>query len=74
MLCAIVNNKYNNNNSGGNMKPEEIKSKREELKLTQVDVSRAVGVSLVSFRNWENGGGNPTPENLEKLKKVLGCK
>ena len=56
------------------MTPEEINTKRKELKLTQVDVARAVGVSLVGFRNWENGGGKPTPENLKKLKKVLGCK
>lgn len=53
------------------MKPEEISARRKELKLTQVDVARAVGVSLVGFRNWENGGGNPTPENMNKLKKVL---
>lgn len=53
------------------MTPEQISTRRKELKLTQVDVARAVGVSLVGFRNWENGGGNPTPENLVKLKKAL---
>ena len=54
----------------------DFKKTREHLGLTQVDVSKAVGVSVVSYRLWENGGGKPNEKNLKKLKKVLGleCK
>lgn len=49
----------------------DLKRAREDLGLTQIDVSKAVGVSVASYRIWEQGGGNPGPENLEKLLKVL---
>ena len=51
-----------------------LKAEREKLKMTQIDVSKAVGVSVASYRLWEQGGGNPGPKNLEKLKKVLKIK
>lgn len=50
---------------------QEIRKRREDLNLTQVDVCRAVGVSLAAYRNWELGAGQPKPENLTKLKSVL---
>ncbi len=50
----------------------EIKKQRELVGMTQVEVARGVGVSLAGYRNWEIGAGKPTPENLKKLKKVLG--
>ena len=53
------------------MKPEQIRKLRIKSGMTQVDVARAVGVSLVGFRNWENGGGKPKAENLKKLEEVL---
>ena len=55
------------------MEWEEIRRKREEKKLTQVEVSRAVGVSLAGFRLWESGAGNPNKDNLKKLEAVLNC-
>ena len=50
---------------------ENLKQIREEKGMTQVDVAKAVGVSLAGYRLWELGAGKPTPDNLEKLKKVL---
>lgn len=44
---------------------------RKKKGLSQIEVAAAVGVSLGAYRLWELGGGKPTPENLEKLKKVL---
>ena len=52
----------------------DFKKAREKLGLTQIDVSKAVGVSVASYRLWEHGGGNPGPENLAKLLKVLRIK
>ncbi len=59
---------------GLNMDYREIKMRREKLNLTQIDVCRAVGVSLAAYRNWEMGAGQPKPENLIKLRAVLGAK
>ena len=52
----------------------DLKKARERLELTQIDVSKLVGVSVATYRIWEQGGGNPGPENLVKLLKVLGIK
>jgi len=55
------------------MEWEEIKKIREKKNMTQVEVSRAIGVSLSIFRYWEMGGGKPKPANLEKLEAILNC-
>jgi len=49
----------------------DIKKNRLKLKMTQVEVAKAVGVSLPSFQLWEREVSKPNPENLEKLIKVL---
>ena len=53
---------------------DDLKTLREGLGMTQVDVAKAVGVSLAGYRLWEQGVGKPTPENLEKLLTVLKIK
>ena len=49
----------------------KMRDARERLKLTQSDVAREVGVSLVTYQLWERGVSTPKPENMDKLKKVL---
>lgn len=50
-----------------------IKERRETLNLTQVEVARAVGVSLTAYRLWEYGlHDRMTEENRKKLEEVLG--
>lgn len=49
-----------------------IKSKRESIGLTQVEVAVRVGVSLPAYRLWEYGGTKPTAANRVKLLEVLG--
>ena len=51
-----------------------IKEKRIELKMTQTDVAKAVGVSLAAYRLWELEAGKPNEENMKKLKAVLQIK
>lgn len=51
---------------------EELRKKREEKSLTQTEVAVAVGVSLTAYQLWERGVASPKPENMDKLKKVLG--
>ena len=54
------------------MDRETMKKLRLKKKLTQVQVAMAVGVSMMTYQNWERGAHSPSEENLEKLKKVLG--
>ena len=48
-----------------------LKERRTELKLTQNEVARRVGVAVFTYQKWEGGTGKPTPENTKKLKEVL---
>lgn len=50
----------------------DLKRERLKNKLTQIKLSQAVGVSVASVRLWEQGGGEPSPENMKKLKRALG--
>lgn len=50
----------------------DFKSRRTELKMTQEQVAKAVGVSLMSYQLWERGATTPKEENLIKLQDVLG--
>jgi len=49
----------------------DIKKRRKELKLTQIDLAVKCGVSIVTVQLWERGVTTPNAENLEKLKKAL---
>jgi len=50
----------------------DIKEARKKKEMSQIEVSKAVGVHLNTYALWEKGGGKPSPENLVKLKSVLG--
>ena len=45
---------------------------RKEKKMSQTDVARKIGVHLNTYSLWEKNVGNPSPENLEKLKRLFG--
>ena len=51
---------------------KRIRDAREAKGLTQIEAAIAIGVSVASYRLWEQGGGSPKPENKSKLIKVLG--
>ena len=51
--------------------PEEMRRTRIALKMTQIDVARAVGVSVPAYRLWEAGETRPTIDNKSKLRQVL---
>ena len=52
---------------------ERIKSQRKNLKLTQGDIAKKIGISRVSYTQWELGETNPKGENLLKLAAALHC-
>lgn len=52
---------------------ERIRSRRKDLKMTQGDVAKKIGISRVSYTQWELGETNPNGENLLKVAQVLNC-
>lgn len=52
---------------------ERIKAQRKNLKLTQGDIAKRIGIARVSYTQWELGETNPKGENLLKLAQVLNC-
>lgn len=52
---------------------ERIRSRRKDLKMTQGDVAKKIGISRVSYTQWELGETNPNGENLLKVSQVLSC-
>jgi phage repressor protein C with HTH and peptisase S24 domain len=53
------------------MMNETIKSRRKELKLTQLKVAEYIGVSKATVSQWEKGDTSPNGKNLIKLLDVL---
>ncbi|MPY24332.1 S24 family peptidase [Shewanella sp. YLB-07] len=52
---------------------ERSKERRKIIKLTQIQLSKKVGVSGVTISQWESGDTSPKGENLYKLAKALKC-
>lgn len=53
------------------IKDIDIKTRRKELGLTQMQLAAKVGVCLMTIRLWENYAGKPSEENLDRLLEVL---
>lgn len=53
------------------MKSERIKQRRKELRLTQQELGKAVGVSKATISQWEAGDTSPNGENLARLAKAM---
>lgn len=51
---------------------EQLKERRDLLKLQQRDLAELSGVSLRTIIQIENGSGNPSLHTLQKLTQVLG--
>lgn len=50
-----------------------IQVKRNEVKLKQEDIARALDIDRSTVAKWETGRSLPRAERLVKLAKVLGC-
>lgn len=51
---------------------EIIKTRRDNLDVTQEKLSDLSGVGLRTLKHFESGKGNPTLETLQKLGNALG--
>ncbi|MEL4371392.1 helix-turn-helix transcriptional regulator [Shewanella xiamenensis] len=50
-----------------------VKSRRDEIGLTQIQLAKKVGVSGVTISQWESGDYSPKGKNLYKLAEALEC-
>jgi len=50
---------------------QSLRDRREELGFSQTAVAVAIGVSLVSYQNWERGVAKPRENHRIRLEKVL---
>lgn len=53
------------------MERNDLRKRRKALGLSQMELARLVGVSLLTIQTWERGVSQPNPENREKLEQVL---
>jgi len=51
---------------------QNIKERRQMLKVTQETLAELSGVGLRTLKQFESGKGNPTLQTLQKLADVLG--
>jgi transcriptional regulator with XRE-family HTH domain len=55
------------------MKPDDIlKDIRKELKITQEQFARDIGVSFSTLNRWERGHRSPSPLAMQTIKNI--CK
>src|SRR5690242_4153882 len=52
---------------------EQIKKRSFDLKMTAVECRKIVGVDKGTLCDWERGRREPSPENREKIIRLLGC-
>lgn len=52
--------------------PEVLKKRRSELKISQAEIARQLGISRQSYFTWESGKTKPNSQNIEKLAHILG--
>ena len=46
---------------------------REHVNLTQMKLAIAVGVSITTISDWENGKAEPRLKHVRLLIEILGC-
>ena len=47
-----------------------LKEIRSKAQLSQADLARLLGASLVSINRWERGAGEPSPAQIERIKQL----
>ena len=52
-------------------KPEKLKARRKELKLTQREIAEQLGISFQAYSAWERGIKEPSQEKVAQLENIL---
>ena len=51
--------------------PEKLKARRKELKLTQREIAKQLGISFQAYSAWERGVKEPSKEKVAQLENIL---
>ena len=51
--------------------PEKLKARRKELKLTQREIAKQLGISFQAYSAWERGVKEPSKEKVTQLENIL---
>ncbi len=51
---------------------EEVKARRKQLGISQLDLSEFAEISLATVKDVERGQANPSLATMEKINLVLG--
>lgn len=52
------------------MKPEEIKTIRTNLGVTQEKFAQLLGTTVVTVNRWENGKTKPSRMSIKEIKEI----
>ena len=50
-----------------------LKTKRQEKKMTQEQIAQRCGITQCAYSNYEIGKRSPKPDMLKKLAEILEC-
>jgi len=50
-----------------------LKTKRKQMRMTQKEMGSLLGITQVSYGNYELGKRQPKPETLKKMARIFGC-
>lgn len=66
---------YNNSATikQGGVTINNLKALREKRQISQIELSKSIGVSQGAVSQWETGQSLPRAELLPKIAKVLDC-
>ena len=48
-----------------------LKAMRQKYNLTQMNIAKAIGVSINTIAKWENNVSTPSEDNLKKLDNLF---
>ena len=48
-----------------------LKAMRQKYNLTQMNIAKAIGVSINTIATWENNVSTPSEDNLKKLDNLF---
>lgn len=52
-------------------KPEKLRARRKELKMTQKDIANQLDISYQAYSAWERGVKKPSIEKVQQLEQIL---
>lgn len=48
-----------------------LKAMRQKYNLTQMNIAKAIGVSINTIAKWENNVSTPSDDNMKKLDNLF---